>query len=67
MDYMEMKTDEDQLGASDELEWAMLDVESGQSTDDFTGRQKQVFAIYKKLNTTNQHKMNAQFVCKINR
>jgi hypothetical protein len=31
MDYMEMKTDEDQLGASDELEWAMLHVESGQS------------------------------------
>jgi NAD+ synthase len=31
MDYMENeKTDEDQLGASyDELEWAMLDVESG--------------------------------------
>lgn len=66
--YGNEKTDEDQLGASyDELEWAMLHVESGQSTDDFNERQKQVYAIYKKLNTTNQHKMNAIPVCKINR
>jgi NAD+ synthase len=28
--------------------------ESGKSTSDFTGRQKEVFDIYKKLNTTNQ-------------
>jgi NAD+ synthase len=58
--YGNEKTDEDQLGASyDELEWAMLEEESGKSTSDFTGRQKEVFDIYKKLNTTNQHKMNA--------
>jgi NAD+ synthase len=49
------------------LEWAMLEEESGKSTSDFTGRQKEVFDIYKKLNTTNQHKMNAIPVCKINR
>ncbi|MBC5839983.1 NAD(+) synthase [Flavobacterium sp. F-380] len=66
--YGNEKTDEDQLGASyDELEWAMLSVESGKSIDDFTERQKQVYDIYKKLNTTNQHKMNAIPVCKINR
>jgi NAD+ synthase len=65
--YGNEKTDEDQLGASyDELEWAMLEEESGKSTSDFTGRQKEVFDIYK-LNTTNQHKMNAIPVCKINR
>lgn len=66
--YGNEKTDEDQLGASyDELEWAMLHVESGAPIDDFTERQKQVFDIYKKLNTTNQHKMNAIPVCQINR
>ncbi|MFT5251492.1 MAG: NAD+ synthase [Flavobacteriales bacterium] len=66
--YGNEKTDEDQLGASyDELEWAMLEEESGKTTNDFNGRQKEVFDIYKKLNTTNQHKMNAIPVCKINR
>ena len=66
--YGNEKTDEDQLGASyAELEWAMLHVESGAPIDDVTERQKQVFDIYKKLNTTNQHKMNAIPVCQINR
>jgi NAD+ synthase len=49
---------EDQLGASyDELEWAMLHVESGQS-DYFNERQKASLCYIQKLNTTNQHKMN---------
>jgi hypothetical protein len=48
------------------LNGPMLHVESGQSTMTLK-RQKQVYAIYKKLNTTNQHKMNAIPVCKINR
>ncbi|MDG2433989.1 NAD(+) synthase [Flavobacterium sp.] len=66
--YGNEKTDEDQLGASyDELEWAMLEAEAGKSSNDFNGRQKEVFDIYIKLNTTNQHKMNAIPVCKINR
>ena len=66
--YGNEKTDEDQLGASyDELEWAMLEVESGTTSTSFTGRQKEVFDIYKRLNTTNQHKMNSIPVCKINR
>jgi NAD+ synthase len=45
--YGNEKTDEDQLGASYELEWAMLEEESGKSTSDFTGRQKEVFDILK--------------------
>ena len=60
------RTDEDQLGASyDELEWAMNEDEKGRSTNDFTGREKVVFEIYKRLNTTNKHKMNAIPVCSI--
>lgn len=58
------RTDEDQLGASyDELEWAMLKNEAGESADDFSGREKVVFDIYKRLNTINQHKMIAIPVC----
>jgi NAD+ synthase len=60
------RTDEDQLGASyDELEWAMLANELGKSATDFTGREKIVFEIYKKLNTANQHKMNPIPVCSL--
>ncbi len=60
------RTDEDQLGASyDELEWAMLAAESGNTPDDFTGREKSVFEIYKRLNTSNKHKMDAIPVCLI--
>lgn len=60
------RTDEDQLGASyDELEWAMQADEKGSLVTDFEGRQKEVFAIYKRLNTINQHKMQPIPVCKI--
>jgi NAD+ synthase len=52
------RSDEDQLGASyDELEWAMLEDEKGKVAADFSGREKIVFEIYKRLNTINQHKM----------
>jgi NAD+ synthase len=58
------RTDEDQLGASyDELEWAMLAAESGKTAADFNGREKSVFEIYKRLNTSNKHKMDAIPVC----
>jgi NAD+ synthase len=58
------RTDEDQLGASyDELEWAMLEDEKRKSINDFNGREKIVFEIYKKLNTINQHKMKEIPVC----
>ena len=60
------RTDEDQLGATyDELEIAMLQNEEGKSADDFSGREKIVFEIYKRLNTNNQHKMTAIPVCLI--
>ena len=58
------RTDEDQLGASyDELEWAMTQDEAGQPSDAFSGREKVVFEIYKRLNRINQHKMTAIPVC----
>lgn len=60
------RTDEDQLGASyDELEWAMLAEESGNTVSDYSGREKSVFEIYKRLNNTNKHKMQAIPVCLI--
>jgi NAD+ synthase len=60
------RTDEDQLGASyDELEWAMEAVEKGQTIIDFEGRKKEVFSIYNRLNSLNQHKMNPIPVCLI--
>lgn len=60
------RTDEDQLGASyDELEWAMVAAESGKTASDFDGREKSVFEIYKRLNTSNKHKMDPIPVCLI--
>lgn len=60
------RSDEDQLGASyDELEWAMIEDGSGKKSNDFSGREKIVFDIYKKLNTINQHKMKEIPVCTI--
>ena len=60
------RTDEDQLGASyDELEWAMKIEKMGKKVDDFTERQKEVYEIYLKFNSANQHKMNSIPVCVI--
>src|SRR3970282_629109 len=62
------KTDEQQRGGNlCELEWEMLEDEAGKTADDFTGRQKIVFEIYKCLNKTNQHKMREIPVCLVNR
>ncbi len=62
------RSDEDQLGASyDELESAMLADETGKTAADFSGREKEVFAIYKRLNMTNQHKMKPIPVCLLHR
>lgn len=58
------RSDEDQLGASyEELEWAMEESEKNKSENDFEGREKEVFKIFKKLNKLNQHKMNSIPVC----
>ncbi|MGY6649549.1 NAD(+) synthase [Wenyingzhuangia sp. IMCC45574] len=64
--FGDSRTDEDQLGASyDELEWAMEQQEKGASIDSFSGREKEVYAIYTKLNSANQHKMQPIPVCEI--
>jgi NAD+ synthase len=60
------RSDEDQLGASyDELEVAMNALEQGKTENDFEGREKEVFKIFLRLNTINQHKMNPIPVCHI--
>ena len=57
------KTDEDQIGATyPELEWAMA---FSEDKGDLSAREKEVLAIYTKLNKANQHKMQAVPVCKI--
>ena len=64
--FGDSRSDEDQIGASyDELEWAMLQQDLGKSTEDFEGREKEVFNIYIRLNKANQHKMNPIPVCEI--
>lgn len=64
--FGDSRTDEDQIGASyDELEWAMQMQDAGKTVDDFEGREKEVYAIYIRLNTINQHKMVAIPVCEI--
>jgi len=60
------RTDEDQIGASyPELEWAMKMNDAGKEINDFADRQKEVFKIFKKLNSANQHKMIPIPICKI--
>ena len=62
--FGDSRTDEDQLGASyDELEWAMLEAEKNEKNENLTEREKEIFEIYKKLNTANQHKMKPIPVC----
>lgn len=58
------RSDETQLGATyDELEWAMLQNEQGKTADDFEGREKTAFEIYRQRNRANAHKMNPIPVC----
>ncbi len=60
------RTDEDQIGASyPELEWAMRMNDEEKNINDFTGREKEVFKIFKKFNTANTHKMIPIPICKI--
>ena len=59
------RTDEQQIGATyPELEWAMS-VHQDHSAEDFSGRKKEVFIIYDRLNKATQHKINPIPVCKI--
>ena len=60
------RSDEDQLGASYmELEWAMEMQDKGKQIQDFLGREREVFEIYTRFNSSNQHKMNPIPVCEI--
>ncbi|AXG69785.1 NH(3)-dependent NAD(+) synthetase [Kordia sp. SMS9] len=64
--FGDARSDEDQIGANyDELEWAMRMDDAGKTIEDFTGRQQEVFKIYKRYNTANQHKMIPIPVCSI--
>ncbi|MGY0426439.1 MAG: NAD(+) synthase, partial [Polaribacter sp.] len=64
--FGDSRTDEDQIGASyDELEWAMNMKHLGKTATDFSDRKKEVFELFIKLNTINQHKMNPIPICKI--
>jgi len=64
--FGDSRSDEDQIGASyDELEWAMKMKDGGKKIEDFDGREQEVFKIFTRLNTVNQHKMNPIPVCKI--
>jgi len=60
------RSDEDQIGASyPELEWAMGYLENSDASDPLNDREKEVLAIYKRLNRANQHKMVPIPVCEI--
>jgi NAD+ synthase len=64
--FGDSRTDEEQIGASyDELEMAMKQTEQNVLFEDLNGRDKQVFEIYTRLNSCNQHKMNPIPVCVI--
>ncbi len=64
--FGDSRTDEDQLGASyDELEWAMLEADKIGGNENFTKREKEVFEIFMRLNSINQHKMKPIPVCLI--
>lgn len=64
--FGDSRTDEDQIGASyDELEWAMEMQHKGKTAADFSGRKLEVYKIYTRLNTINQHKMIPIPVCEI--
>lgn len=57
------RTDEQQMGASyPELEWAMT-IPPEQAPEDFSGRKREVLAIYRRLNAAAQHKIRPIPVC----
>lgn len=62
--FGDARSDEDQIGASyPELEWAMTMADAGKTADDFSGREKEVFTIYKRFNSANKHKMEPIPIC----
>lgn len=64
--FGDSRSDEDQIGASyPELEWAMNAKNNGKTSNDFEGRQLQVFEIFKTYHRNNQHKMLPIPICDI--
>ncbi|GAA4240526.1 MULTISPECIES: NAD(+) synthase [Winogradskyella] len=64
--FGDARSDEDQIGASyPELEWAMEMKANGKTVADFEGRNREVFEIFNKYNSSNKHKMVAIPVCEI--
>ena len=64
--FGDARSDEDQIGANyDELEWAMEMNELGKTAEDFSGREKVVFEIFKRYNSGNKHKMIPIPICEI--
>jgi len=64
--FGDARSDEDQIGANyDELEWAMKMNDLGEKADSFSGREKEVFKIFKRYNSANKHKMIPIPVCEI--
>ena len=60
------RSDEDQIGASyPELEWAMEYQAKAESDMQLSEREREVLAIYTRLNRANQHKMNPIPICEI--
>ena len=64
--FGDARSDEDQIGANyDELEWAMKMNDEGKKLEDFSGREKEVFKIFKRYNSANKHKMVPIPICEI--
>lgn len=64
--FGDTRSDEDQIGASyPELEWAMKMNDEGKTINDFSGREQEVFKIYKRFNSSNKHKMIPIPICEI--
>jgi len=64
--FGDARSDEDQIGASyPELEWAMEMKANGKTVADFDGRNREVFEIFNRYNSSNKHKMVAIPVCEI--
>lgn len=64
--WADNRSDEDQIGATyPELEWAMQMQDEGKTENDFSGRRKEVFLIFRKFNSANRHKMVPIPICEI--
>lgn len=64
--FGDARSDEDQIGASyPELEWAIQMKAEGKKISDFSDREKTVFEIFTRFNSSNKHKMIPIPVCHI--